>query len=115
MSTASLSLLEQRFAKLRANKLFELSVIAIIVFSALIIGVKTYPLPAWTQPVIVGLDWAITLFFLVEISIRFLGDPSKRTFFKNAWNVFDTVIVVVSLIPIEDSELALIGRLVRIF
>ena len=90
MATASLSLLEQRFAKLRANKLFELSVIAIIVFSALIIGVKTYPLPAWTQPVIVGLDWAITLFFLVEISIRFLGDPSKRTFFKNAWNVFDT-------------------------
>ncbi len=115
MSTASLSLLEQRFAKLRANKLFELSVIAIIVFSALIIGVKTYPLPAWTQPMIVGLDWAITLFFLVEISIRFLGDPSKRTFFKNAWNVFDTVIVVVSLIPVEDSELALIGRLVRIF
>jgi voltage-gated sodium channel len=65
MSAASLSVLEQRFAHLRSNKIFELSVIAIIVFSALIIGVKTYPLPTWTQPVIVALDWAITLFFMV--------------------------------------------------
>jgi voltage-gated sodium channel len=44
-----------------------------------------------------------------------LETPTKGAFLKNAWNVFDTLIVVVSLIPIEDSELALIGRLVRIF
>jgi voltage-gated sodium channel len=47
--------------------------------------------------------------------VRFIGEPDKRRFFHNGWNIFDTLIVVVSLIPIQDSELALIGRLVRIF
>ena len=66
--------------------------------------------------VLVGwLDIAITVFFLLEISLRFLGEPHKWRFFNNPWNLFDTIIVVVSLIPVEDSELALVGRLIRIF
>jgi voltage-gated sodium channel len=44
-----------------------------------------------------------------------LGEANKRDFFKSGWNIFDTLIVAVSLIPIEDSELALLGRMIRIF
>jgi len=106
---------QSRFEQLRSNKAFETLVIAIIIVSALMIGVKTYPLPDIATRVIIVLDWAITLFFLAEITVRFLGEPVKRRFFRSGWNVFDTLIVVVSLIPIEDSELALVGRLVRIF
>ena len=107
--------LQARFERLRSNKLFEILVIAIILLSALVIGVKTYPLsPLLTQTIVV-LDWGITLFFLAEITVRFLGESNRRDFFKSGWNVFDTLIVVVSLIPIQDSDLALIGRLVRIF
>ena len=36
---------QARFERLRSNKLFELLVISIILVSALVIGVKTYPLP----------------------------------------------------------------------
>ena len=115
MSNLSAPDLQARFERLRSNKLFELLVVAIIVFSALLIGAKTYSLPQWSMNVLLAFDWAITVFFLVEITIRFLGEPQKRRFFHNGWNVFDTLIVVVSLIPIQDSELALIGRLVRIF
>ncbi|MEH6580294.1 MAG: ion transporter [Halioglobus sp.] len=104
-----------RFDRLRSNKAFELLVISIIVFSALVIGVKTYPLPALATRIVVILDWAITFFFMAEITVRFLGEPEKKRFFHSGWNVFDTLIVVVSLIPIEDSEMALVGRLVRIF
>lgn len=104
-----------KFERLRSNKAFELLVIFIIVFSALVIGVKTYPLSPAAIKTIVILDWGITLFFLAEISVRFLGEPDKKRFFHSGWNVFDSLIVFVSLIPIEDSELALIGRLVRIF
>lgn len=107
--------LEQRFLTLRNNKVFETAVIAIIVVSALLIGAKTYPLHPTLVQIIGILDWGITFFFLLEIGIRFLGDPDRRRFFYSAWNVFDTLIVVVSLIPIDNSELALIGRLVRIF
>lgn len=108
-------ILQAKFERLRSNKLFEILVISIILVSALLIGAKTYPLPPLANQLIIVLDWAITLFFLVEISIRFLGESDKKRFFRSGWNVFDTLIVVVSLIPIEDSELALIGRLVRIF
>lgn len=106
---------QARFERLRSNKLFELLVVSIILMSALLIGVKTYPVPPLANQLIVFFDWGITVFFLAEITVRFLGESEKKRFFRSGWNVFDTVIVVVSLIPIEDSELALVGRLVRIF
>jgi len=109
------STLQTRLYTLRSNKLFELFVVSIILLSALVIGVKTYSMPSGLISFIGFLDIGITIFFLIEISIRFAGDPTKSRFFLNGWNIFDTIIVVVSLIPIEDSELALVGRLIRIF
>jgi len=107
--------LQATFFNLRSNKAFELFVVSIIVFSAVSIGVRTYDLPPLLIDVVSMLDVLITLIFLFEIIVRFIGEPEKRRFFRSAWNVFDSLIVVISLIPIEDSELALIGRLVRIF
>ena len=113
--TSKWQALEHRFLRLRSNKLFETVVVAIIVLSALLIGAKTYALPAHLDEALRILDWAVTVFFLVEISVRFLGDPDRRRFFHHGWNIFDTLIVVVSLLPIDNSDLALVGRLVRIF
>ncbi|MBU2967759.1 ion transporter [Pseudoalteromonas sp. C2R02] len=102
-------------AKLKSNKVFEIFVISIIVLSALLIGAKTYEIPPSALGALKFLDWFITLIFLFEIVIRFIAEQDKKRFFHKAWNVFDTLIVIVSLIPIEDSELALVGRLIRIF
>ncbi|MCW8888464.1 MAG: ion transporter [Gammaproteobacteria bacterium] len=113
--TTSNSDIQQYFKRVKENKLFETFIISIIIFSALIIGVKTHQVPATVVSVIQYLDVAITLIFLVEIAVRFIGTENRRRFFHNGWNVFDTLIVTVSLIPIEDSELAYIGRLIRIF
>ncbi|MCN4143910.1 MAG: ion transporter [Thiohalomonas sp.] len=107
--------LQEKFEKLRSNKLFELFIISIIIFSALVIGAKTYDISSSTLWLVRLLDWFITFFFLTEIIIRFLGEKHKNEFFKKGWNIFDTLIVVTSLIPVEDSELAIIGRLIRIF
>ena len=57
----------------------------------------------------------ITLFFLMEIVIRMLAERSLLAFFRKGWNVFDFLIVTASLIPVEESEMALLGRLLRIF
>ncbi len=111
----SMQSLQQRFVQLRENKLFETFVIFVIVLSALVIGVKTYPIPDWSVRLIIWLDIGITLFFLVEISIRLMASESIGKFFRNGWNVFDFVIVVASLIPLEGSETAFLGRLLRIF
>lgn len=109
------STFEQRFYEIRSNKLFESFVVGVIIFSALVVGVKTYDIPHSVNRFITIVDWMITLFFLLEISIRFIGEPRKRDFFKSGWNIFDTTIVLVSLIPIDDSEMAVVGRLIRIF
>lgn len=100
---------------LRNNKAFELFVVAVIIGSALLIGAKTYHIPDHIMQFVTWLDYSVTAIFLFEIIIRFIAEENKKRFFNNFWNCFDTLIVVVSLIPIEDSEMALIGRLVRIF
>ncbi len=107
--------LQARFTTLRSNKIFELFVVAVIIGSALLVGAKTYDLHPVALTAISWLDHFITAFFLVEISIRFLGEENKRDFFKNPWNVFDTMIVTISLVPIENSDMALVARLVRVF
>jgi len=107
--------LQRRFYAIRNNKVFELFVIGIIIFSALMIGANSYQVSPTTLQVFSILDSIITAIFLIEIVIRFIGEPNKKRFFHNAWNFFDTFIELVSLIPIDDSEMAVLGRLVRIF
>jgi voltage-gated sodium channel len=107
--------LQAKFLELRSRKSFELFVIFIIIFSAMMAGAKTYDIPPWSMQLIVWLDAAITLIFMAEITIRFLGEQNKRDFFKSGWNVFDTIIVLVSLVPIQAGDMVLLGRLVRIF
>ncbi len=102
-------------ARVRHSKIFEGFVVTVILVSALVIGAKTYEIPASALALIKILDWSITFIFLTEIIIRFMAEERKKDFFKSGWNIFDTLIVIVSLIPIEDSDLALVGRLVRIF
>ena len=101
--------------RLRDNKVFELTVVTVIVFSALLIGARTHPIPDILVSVTRYLDISITLLFLFEITVRFIADENKRRFFNNGWNVFDTLVVIVSLIPIDNSDIALVGRLVRVF
>jgi len=55
------------------------------------------------------------VFFAIEIAIRMLVTPRFKDFFKSGWNVFDTIIVAGSLIPIDDNEMVLLARLLRIF
>ncbi|MCP1313392.1 MULTISPECIES: ion transporter [unclassified Halomonas] len=114
MST-SLRTWQARFEKLRSNKLFETFVIAIIVVSALVIGARTYDEVSRFEQWLAYLDVAVTLFFLVEILIRMAAEPRLRDFFKKGWNIFDFLIVTASLIPMDESEMVLLARLLRIF
>ena len=107
--------LHQGLIKLRHNKVFELFVITVIIVSALEIGAKTYQLSESAVRFTLYLDVFITVFFLVEILIRFIAEERKKDFFKSGWNIFDTLVVVISLMPMQDSEMALLARLVRVF
>jgi len=109
--------LQKKIMALRNHSLFQGFIIAVIITSALLIGVQTYgnAVPAWIRHTIRILDWAITVFFLVEIIIRLISIGNIKTFLKDPWNVFDSIIIITSLIPFEGHETALLGRLLRIF
>lgn len=108
-------MIQQTFESVRSNKAFELFVVSVIIASALLIGVKTYELSPTSLSLLTWLDTLITVIFLAEISIRFIADSNKRAFFRNGWNLFDTLVVLISLIPIDNSDLVLVARLVRVF
>ncbi|WP_252107458.1 MULTISPECIES: ion transporter [unclassified Halomonas] len=113
--SASLTTWQARFEQLRSNKIFETFVIAIIVVSALVIGARTYEEVSQFERWLGYLDVAVTIFFLVEVLIRMAAEPRLRDFFKKGWNVFDFLIVTASLIPMDESEMVLLARLLRIF
>ena len=91
--------LNQRLQSVANNRLFEWTAVSVIVISALLLGAKTFELSLPTQALLEFLDWAITVFFVCEIGLRFIATPEKKKFFSDGWNVFDTIIVSISLIP----------------
>lgn len=103
------------FERIRSNKIFELSVIAVIIGSALLVGAKTFQLSPVGEQIVYWLDIAVTIFFLLEISVRFIAHENKKRFFHDPWNVFDTLVVTISLVPISQADTALVARLVRVF
>ena len=109
------SRLQDKLERLRANKLFETFVIGVIIASALLIGAKTYEETSRFDQLINWLDLGVTLFFLFEIIVRMAAEKRLVDFFKKGWNIFDFVIVVASLVPINDSEMVLVARLLRVF
>ena len=80
--TKTLNKLQDFSVKLNANRFFEFFVVSIIIFSALVVGVKTYNISDELLNIVVILDWSITIIFLIEIIIRFVADPNKSQFFK---------------------------------
>ena len=81
------------FSKLKDNRIFQFSVVVIIILNAILIGATTYQLDPIFLNTIHLLDYAITVFFVIEILIRFIGEKEKKNFLKDGWNIFDTIIV----------------------
>jgi len=107
--------MNRHFFNLKESPLFQYLVISIIIFNAFTIGINTYELGEFTKSVISILDYSITVFFVIELLIRFIGEPKKINFLKSGWNIFDTLIVLISLIPISNSSSFLLLRLLRVF
>lgn len=100
--------------QIRESNIFSNITTTIIIVYAVILGFKTSAeiesaFSNWWY----YLDLVITLYFLFEIALKLSAD--KMEFFKDSWNIFDFIIVVATLLPIEESEFAMIARLLRLF
>lgn len=109
---------QQRAIAICSSRVFEWVVIAVIVLNAVGIGVQTYlDGDRAATHVLELLDWPIIIFFTAEIVIRFIAHGcSARRFGGNPWNIFDTIVVVTSLLPHVASTITILRavRLLRI-
>ena len=104
--------LAQRIANARA---FEFVIVAIIIFNALLLGLGTSPTldrqyGDWMQ-----LAYQIVLaIFVLEALIKMAAStPRVGGYFRDGWNVFDFLVIVVALIPFT-GQFATIARLARL-
>ena len=78
------------FYKIKEHKLFQNIVIFVIILSAFLVGASTFKVSSNVIAIFNITDLLITLFFIVEIIIRYIAEPVKKEFFKSGWIIFDT-------------------------
>ncbi len=73
-------------------------IIGVILFNAVILGMETsYSLMDAAGPLIIALDTACLTIFVIEIALKLYA--RRFSFFRSGWNVFDFLIVGISLVP----------------
>ena len=104
--------LAQRIANARA---FEFGIVAIIIFNALLLGIGTSPTLNRQYGDLMHLVYRIILaIFVLEALIKMVASsPRIAGYYRDGWNVFDFLVIVVALIPFA-GQFATIARLARL-
>lgn len=113
--TGLIARVQARSSRLVDSRQFQLTIFAVILLNALVLGLGTYDS--------IDRDWGGTLFlindiclgiFVVEILIRISAFGTRPlAYFRSGWNVFDFLVVFAVFIP-GVRENALLLRLVRL-
>ena len=107
---------KQRLIGIREAKWFSNLTTAVIIFYASVLGFKTIgEVESHYAMMLNTLDYMVTAYFLIEIMIKLYAEEKTMDFFKSGWNVFDFVIVVITIIPLDNTAIAPIARIFRIF
>lgn len=108
------------FRKIVDDKRFHQTIIATIVLAGIVVGFETYQdrLGAM-MPILHLLDHLILLIFTAEAAFKILAEGNRPgNYFKDPWNIFDFVIVLVCWLPIfmpqMDTAFVAVFRLARI-
>ena len=102
-------------ARVVAAPAFNILIIAMILVTALGLGLETSP--SFHAQYGDAIRWAFHValaVFVVEAAIKLTAvSPRFDRYFRDGWNLFDFVILVLALLP-EAGEFALIARLARL-
>ena len=109
-----------RFVKLTQriinHRLFNKFIFSLILLSAVIIGIETYPgLAEKYHDALSILDRLIIAVFTVEIALKIISNGKRPwAYFSDPWNVFDFIIVAVCLVPSNDTHYFAVFRILRV-
>lgn len=103
------------FSKIVSTSLFQRFIIGVIVLSAILVGLETYPnLHEQYKAEFKAVDYIIQGIFTVEILLRlFSYGRAPLQFFKNANNIIDFLITALFYVPFGGAY-ASVFRLIRI-
>ncbi len=95
-----------KFSSLVESNVFQVSVLALILINAVILGADTFSsVQERFGSVLAFVDRAIVYAFVGEIILRILAE--RGAYLKNGWNVFDILIVGISLMAATSGLAAL--------
>ncbi|ESQ76079.1 ion transporter [Asticcacaulis sp. AC402] len=87
--------------KLRAgleHPVCTLAIVVLIIVNAMVLGLETYPsVMRLFGPQLMALDQALLSVFVIELALRLLAQGPR--FLRDPWNLFDTIVVAVALLP----------------
>ena len=96
--TSQISTSRQKVALFLDQAWVRNGIIGVILFNAVLLGMETsYAIMEVAGPAIIALDTACLSIFVIEIGLKLYSQ--RLGFFRNGWNVFDFVIVGISLVP----------------
>ena len=101
--------------RIAGDRRFQTFIMLVILGNAVLVGLETFPELVATQHALLdAINVTILAIFIFELSVRLLSYwPRPHLFFRDGWNVFDFVIVALSLLPAAGS-FATVARLARL-
>ena len=107
--------LATRAHRLAEDRRFQNAILIIILFNAVLVGLETMPaLLAGYRPLLELANAIILAIFIAELAIRIAAHGWRvGQFLRDGWNVFDLVVVALSLIP-GVGAFATVGRMARV-
>ncbi|MCU0392563.1 MAG: ion transporter [Thermoflexibacter sp.] len=97
------------------SKIFKRFILSLIILASVLVGLETYEaIETKYHWLFVFTDEIVLFFFCIELIIKVIAEGRHpMNYFKDAWNVFDFIIIISCFIPFA-SGFAAIFRLVRI-
>ena len=106
----------EKIQYIRDSRWFSNLTTIIIIAYASILGFKTLDDVDTNYDLFLKIaDYFVTIYFVFELAIKMVSEKKFVNFFKSGWNIFDFIIVVITLLPLESSSYAAIARLMRVF
>lgn len=102
--------------KLINSKYFNYFIFSLILLSAVIIGLETYPeFSKKHYDILTLVDRIIIALFTLEIALKIISNGKRPwRYFSDPWNIFDFVIVAICLIPLNDTHYFAVFRVLRV-
>lgn len=105
---------QERCGNIVFSKIFDIFITIVILVNSFLIGVQT----TYDNHAINVVQRVILYIFTIEVILRFFAAGSAREFFKQGWNNFDLILVIIGWIPptiVSNASAVTALRVLRVF